>query len=170
MQAMAGSGRPVIPIGTRLCFTKAGKVEFSAVQRTNAKKERVWTIEIASGKATESVRPFAVPKDAALLLFDGVPPPDYLRPYLKNLWHFGRAGLAPAFLMHLGILKKQPQYPGCTAGVSRDGRHILYKAKKGPLADVFNYGDLRTKQTARWASPTGIKRCDCMEFVWVEAP
>jgi hypothetical protein len=162
--------RLLMPIGTRLGFTKDGMVEFSASQETKAKKEHVWTIEIASGKITESVRPYVEPKDDAPALFDGVPAPDYLRPYLKDLWHFGRGGLAPAFLMHLGILKKQPEFPDCTAGVSRDGRHILYKAKKGPLADVFIYGDLRTKQTVRWASPAGIKHDDFMEFVWVETP
>jgi hypothetical protein len=170
MQAKAGSGVPVIPIGTRLCFTKDGMVEFSASQQKRAKKERVWTIDIASGKATESVRPYVEPKDEAPALFDGVPAPDYLRPYLTNLRHFGRGGLAPAFLMHLGILKKQPEFPDCTAGVSRDGRHILYKAKKGPLADVFIYGDLQTKKTVRWISPLGIKPGDSLEFVWVEAP
>ncbi len=170
MQAKAGSGVPVIPIGTRLCFAKDGTVEFSAIQQMKEQKERVWTIDIASGKATESVRPSVAPKDEAPALFDGVPAADYLRPYLKNLRHFGRDGLAPAFLMYLGILKQQPEFPDCTAGVSRDGRHILYKAKKGPLADVFIYGDLQTKQTVRWASPAGIKRGDSLEFVWVETP
>ena len=113
-------GRLLMPIGTRLGFTKDGKVEFSANQQMKEQKERVWTIDIASGKVTESVRPYVAPKDDASGLFDGVPAPDYLQPYLKDLWHFGRGGLAPAFLMHLGILKKQPEFPDCTAGVSRD--------------------------------------------------
>jgi hypothetical protein len=163
-------GRFLMPIGTRLRFTQDGTVKFSASQQKRAEKERVWTIDIASGKATESVRPYVEPKDEASALFDGVTAPDYLRPYLKNLRHFGRGGLAPAFLMHLGILKEQPEFPDCTAGVSRDGRHILYKAKEGPLADVFIYGDLQTKQTVRWACPAGIKPSDFMEFVWVETP
>jgi hypothetical protein len=163
-----GSGR-LIPMGTRLSF-EDGKVEFSASQSPKAKKERVWTIEVASGKAAETERSLSAPKDDGPFLFDGVRAPDYLRSYLKDLRHFGRSGLAPAFLMHLGILKKQPEYPDCTAGVSRDGRHILYKANKGPLADAFIYGDLKTKQTVRWATPVGIKRGDVMEFAWVETP
>jgi hypothetical protein len=158
------------PVGTHLGFTKEGKVEFSAIQQTNGKKERVWTIDIASGKTDESMRPHIEPKGETNELFNGVPAPDYLQPYLKNFRYIGRSAMAPAFLMHLGILKKSSEYPHCTGGVSRDGRHILYKAKDGPLADVFIYGDLQTKQTVRWACPAGIKRCDSLEFVWVEIP
>ena len=170
LKAVAGFGRPIIPIGTDLRFTHEGKVEFSAQQTTQENEERAWAIEIASGNITESMRPNTPSKNDAVLLFDGSPAPDYLRTYLKDLWHFGRTGLAPAFLMHLGILKKQPEYPDCTAGVSRDGRHILYKAKEGLLADVFIYGDLQTKQIVRWTSPAGIKPSDSMGFVWVETP
>ena len=168
-KALRGSGR-LNPIGTQLSFTKDGIVEFSACPQIKGSKERVWTIEIASGKITESVRPHLEPKEDDFALFDGVPTPDYLRKYLKDVWHFGRGGLAPAFLMYLGILKSQPEFPDCTAGVSRDGRHILYKAKEGPLADVFIYGDLQTKQTVRWACPKGIKPGDSLEFAWVETP
>ncbi len=162
--------RLVRPIGISLCFSKDGTAEFSASQATNADSERVWTIDIASGKVTENVRPYVAPKDDVNTLFDGVPAPDYLRPYLKNLRHFGRDGLAVAFLMHLGILKEQPEFPDSTAGVSRDGRHILYKAKEGPLVNVFIYGDLQTKQIVRWACPAGIKPGDSLEFLWVETP
>jgi hypothetical protein len=158
------------PIGTRLVFTKDGTVEFSANLQMKDQRERVWTIDMASGKITKSVRPYVEPKDDTSGLFDGVPAPDYLRPYLKNLRHFGRGGLAPAFLMHRGILKNQPEFPDCTAGVSPDGNHILYKAKKGNWADVFIYGNLRTKQIVCWASPDKIKLGDSMEFVWVETP
>jgi hypothetical protein len=170
MQARMGSGVPVIPLGTRLVFTQDGTVEFSAVKQGDGQEEWVWTIDIASGRVAESVRPCVKPNDDNVALFDGVPAAEYLRPYLKNLRHFGRSGLAPAFLMHLGILKHPPEYPDCTAGVSPDGRHILYKAKEGALADVFIYGDLPTKQTVRWVCPTGIKPGDSLEFVWVKTP
>jgi hypothetical protein len=168
-KAMRGSGR-FNPIGTHLNFTKDGTVEFSACPKINGSKQRVWAIDIATGKITESVRPYIEPREDDLSLFDGVPTPDYLRKHLKELGHFGRGGLAPAFLMHLGILKEQPEFPDCTAGVSRDGSHILYKAKKGKLANVFIYGDLQTKQTVRWACPKGIKPGDSLEFAWVETP
>lgn len=164
-----GSGR-LMPVGTHLSFTKDETIEFSARRQIKGRKERIWAIEIVSGKATESERPYVEAKPDDFAVFDGVPAPEYLRKYLKDLWHFGRGGLAPAFLMHLGILKKQPEFPACTAGVSRDGRHIFYKAKEGPLADVFIYGDLQTKQTVRWHCPAGIKRGDSLEFVWVETP
>ncbi len=170
LKAVAGSGRPIIPIGIDLRFTQDGKVEFSAQQTIQENKERAWAIEIASGRVTESLRSNTQSKDDPTLLFDGIPAPDYLRAYLKDLRHFGRSGLAPAFLMHLGILKKLPEYPDCTAGVSRDGRHILYKAKEGDLVDDFIYGDLQTKQTVRWKSPASIKPSDFMDFVWVETP
>jgi len=168
-KAIRGSGR-LMPVGTHLDFTKEGTAEFSARQKVKGSKERLWTIDIASGKVSEGERPYVEPKEDDFALFDGVPTPNYLRRYLKDFRHFGRSGLAPAFLMHLGILRKQPEFPDCTAGVSRDGRHILYKAKEGPLADVFIYGDLHTKQTVRWPCPTGIKRGDSLEFVWVETP
>lgn len=170
LKAVAGSGRPIIPIGTDLRFTSDGTVEFSAQQTTHANNERIWAIEIASGKVTERVRPNTKSKDDPARSFDGVPAPDYLREYLKDLRHFGRSGLAPAFLMYLGILKQQPEYSDCAAGVSRDGRHVLFKAKEGPLANVFIYGDLKTRQTARWASPAGIRSGDSLEFAWVETP
>jgi len=158
------------PIETGLRFTEDGTVEFSACSQINNPRETVWTIDIATGKTTVSVRPHVKPMEDDLALFDGVPSPDYLRKYLKDLRHFGRGGLAPAFLIHLGILKEQPGYPDCTAGVSPDGRHILFRAKKGPLADVFIYGDLQTKQTVRWVSPAELNSGDAMEFVWVETP
>ena len=157
------------PIGTRLVFTKDGTVEFSANLQTNDLRERVWAIDTASGKISKSFRPYVQPKEDDFALFSGVPAPVYLRPYLKNLQHFGRGGLAVAFLRHQGILKNQPEFPDCTAGVSRDGRHILYKAKKGSLANVLIYGDLQTKQIVRWDSPAGTPG-DYMEFVCVETP
>lgn len=161
--------RLLSPIGTRLVFTKEGTVEFSANLQTNDLRERVWSIDTASGKISKSFRHYVQPKEDDFALFDGVPAPVYLRPYLKNLQHFGRGGLAVAFLRHQGILKNQPEFPDCTAGVSRDGRHILYKAKEGPLANVLIYGDLLTKQTVRWDSPAGTPG-EYMEFVWVETP
>lgn len=170
MQAQMGRGRPVIPIDTELEFTRDGKVEFTAVMGKQSRNERVWSVDIASGQTVETQRPRAVRPEDGLSVFHGVPTPEYLRPYLRNLWHFGRSGLAPAFLMHLGVLRKQPEYPDCVAGVSRDGRHVLYAASKGRLAKVFIYGDLVTKQTLRFARPPGIKPDDSMEFVWVETP
>lgn len=170
MLAMEGSGIPVIPIGTHFCFTPDGKVEFSAASSRDKTNEMVWQIDTKSGRNAESVRPFSEADDETLALLDGVPVPDYLRPYVQNVSHFGRGGLAVAFLMYLGVITNQPQFADCTTGVSRDGRHILFDAKGGPLANVFIYGDLQTKQTIRWASPPELKRCNDMEFVWVETP
>lgn len=96
--------------------------------------------------------------------------PEYLRPDVKGLEHFGRSGLAPAFLLHSGILKERPEYPDCTAGVSRDGRHVLYRAKNGSLARFYIYGDLLTRQIVQWESPDGLVCHDAQEFVWVETP
>ena len=157
------------PIGTRLVFTKEETVEFSANLSTNDLRARVWSINTASGKISKSFRPYIPPNEDDFALFSGVPAPVYLRTYLKTLQHFGRGGLAVAFLRHEGILKNQPEFPDCTAGVSRDGRHILFKAKKGPLANVLICGDLLTKQIVRWDSPAGTPG-DCMEFVWVDTP
>ena len=69
-----------------------------------------------------------------------------------------------------GVELQRRHYPDCTAAVSRDGRHVLFRAKHGPLARVFIYGDLVTKQTVRWESPTELDRCRNLRFVWVETP
>ncbi len=170
VQAVAGSGRPIIPFGTSLKFTPNGKLEFSATTDLTGTNARVWTIEIASGKVTKSSRWDQPPPPPDFAVFGGVPTPEYLRPYLHDFTHYGCSGLSPAFLMHMGILKQSPEYPSCVAGVSPDGRHILFRAREGPLSDVFIYGDLQTKTIVRWKSPEGIKPTDSMEFVWVETP
>jgi hypothetical protein len=166
---LRGGGR-LLPVDSHLGFITDRAVEFSACQRPGAKQEQVWSIAFATGEITESMRPHIAPPEETYAVFDGVSAADYLRPYLKELWHFGRGGLALAFLLHVGVLKQQPEFPECTAGVSRDGRHILYKAKEGPLADVFIYGDTQTQQIVRWPRPAEIKRGDSLEFAWVETP
>ena len=169
LQARMGSGVPVIPIGAELKYLDAGRVEFAAVTKPSPREERVWTIEVATGRVVESARKHrAAPPDFAM--FDGVPAPEHLRPYLKDLGHFGRGGLAVAFFRHQGILKRLPEFPACTAGISSDGRHALYNARGGKLADEFLYGDLLTKRVVRWKRPAGIDRADAMEFVWIETP
>jgi hypothetical protein len=169
-QARRGSGVPVIPQDVSLQFTPDGKIEFTARMEKPRSNDRVWNIEIESGAAAETVRPHRQSPGHDSSMFDAMPAPEYLRPYLKNLTHFGRSGLAPAFFMHMGVLKEPPEFPDCEAGVSHDGRHVLYKAKSGPLADVFIYGNLQTTQMVRWTSPAGIKADDFMDFVWVETP
>jgi hypothetical protein len=170
LQARPGSGVPVIPIGTSLHFTPDGNAEFEAQEEKPGKNDRVWSIETASGATRDYTRPHAPSTEDNFTTFGGVPTPPYIRPYLKNLRHFGRSGIAPAFLLHQGILKKQPEYPDCVAGVSPDGRHILYLARQGSLAKSFIYGDLQTKQTQRWERPAAINARDSMEFLWVNTP
>lgn len=171
MQAFAGSGVAVIPNDIQLTFSPEGKFRFRAWMGNKVAKNRVWIIDVATGKVTSEVSPHSKkPANDAWAALDGIPVPDYLRKDVADLGHFGRSGLAPAFLLHLGILKQRPEYADCIAGVSRDGRHVLYKANEGPLAGVFIYGDLLTKQTVRWKSPGELKRCNAMEFIWVETP
>jgi hypothetical protein len=170
MQARMGSGVPVIPHDIELRFSPDGQLEFRARRGKDEAVDQVWSIDTASGKVSSRVdrhRPVAADELAVL---DGVPVPDYLRNRVSGFRHFGRSGLAPAFLMHLGILKEAPEYPDCTAGVSRDGRHVLYAAKKGPFSGFYIYGDLLAKQTVRWKSPDGLDPRDSQEFVWVETP
>jgi hypothetical protein len=69
-----------------------------------------------------------------------------------------------------GCLKQKPEYPDCVAGVSRNGRHVLYRARNGPLAGVLIYGDVFTKKTVHWEWPDKLRECNAMEFVWVETP
>jgi hypothetical protein len=170
MQAVMGSGVPVIPHGTELKFSPAGQAEFHARNGKNADEDQVWDIDIASGKVSSEVKRHLAVAGSESAVLGGVPVPDYLRKYVSELRHFGRDGLAPAFLLHLGILKEQPEYPDCTARVSPDGRHMLYAAKKGSLSGFYIYGDLLTKQTVRWKSPDGLDCRDSQEFVWVETP
>jgi hypothetical protein len=170
MQAIAGSGRPVIPQGVQLRFSEEGQVQFRASQGNKEAEDRVWSIDIKTGLVSTGVAPHSQSAENGRAFLNQVPVPDYLRQDVKGLEHFGCSGLAPAFLMHSGILRERPEYPDCTAGVSRDGRHVLYRAKKGSLAGFYIYGDLLTKQTVRWKSPTGIDCRDSQEFVWVETP
>ena len=170
LKALAGSGVAVIPKGIQLTFSPEGMLQFRGWKGDNEAEDRIWSIDVASGKLSSGVAPHSQPAKDADAVLDGVPVPDYLRKYVRGLEHFGRDGLAPAFLLHSGILKERPEYPDCTAGVSRDGRHVLYSAKKGPLAGVYIYGDLLTKQTVRWGSPAGLDCRDSQEFVWVETP
>lgn len=167
LEAIPGSGFPVIPKGIQLTFSAGGEVQFRACKGDDEAEDRVWNINIATSKVSAGVAPHSQPAQLPEVL-DGVPVPEYLGPAVQGLEHFGRSGLAPAFLLHLGILKERPEYPDCTAGVSRDGRHVLYKAAKGPLARFFIYGDLLTKQTVRWEAPDGLG--NAMDFVWVETP
>ena len=169
MQAGLGSGVPVIPHGVELGFPPDGRAEFRAVKEQNEAEDQVWGIDVASGKVSSGAKPHVPPADDSAVL-SGVPVPDYLRTRVREFRHFGRSGLAPAFLLHLGILKEQPKYPDCTVGVSPDGRHVLYAARKGPLAGFYIYGDLVTKQTVRWKASAGLDCRDSQEFVWVETP
>lgn len=168
--ARLGRGIPVIPIGINLKSNVDGKIEFAAQLEKPGTTERVWMLDIVSGNVSESVRPHQTQLESDFAIFDGVRTPEYLRPYLKDVQHFGRSGLAPAFLMYLGLLKTPPEYPDCEAGVSDDGRHIFYKAKKGSLSNVFIYGDTQTKEIRRWQIPDALRSADSMEFVWVETP
>ncbi len=170
MQARMGSGVPVIPLGTELKFSPDGQAQFRAQSEKNETEDQLWSVDIASGNVSSGVEHHVAVASSESADLDGVPVPEYLRKYVRDLRHFGRSGLAPAFLLHLGILKEQPEYPDCTAGVSRDGRHILYAAKKGPLSGFYIYGDLLTKQTVRWKSPDGLDCRDSQGFVWVETP
>jgi hypothetical protein len=165
-----GSGLPVIPRDIELKFSPEGQLQFRARKGAKESEDRFWSIDIATGKVSSGVVRHLPAADDAPAVLDGVPVPDYLRKHVSGLKHFGRSGLAPAFLLYLGILKEQPEYPDCTAGVSRDGRHVLYRAKKGPLSRVYIYGDLLTKQTVRWESPDRLDCRDSQEFVWVETP
>jgi hypothetical protein len=170
-QASPGSGVAVMPDRIQLAFSPAGTLQFRARMGDNVAKDRVWAIDLATGKVRTEVAPHSPPAEEEPAFWRGVPVPDYLRKEIGKFAGFGRGGLAPAFLLHLGILNQRPEYPDCTTGVSRDGRHVLYRAKNGPLAGDFIYGDLLTKQTVRWKSPPELDSRDgALEFVWVETP
>lgn len=169
MEARMGSGVPVIPRDIDFKFSSDQQVVFRAWKGKPANEDQVWSVDIASGKVSTSVTRHSPVVGGESDVLGGLPVPAYLQKFVGELRHFGRNGLAPAFLLHLGMLKNLPEYPDCTAGVSRDGRHILYASKKGPLSGFYIYGDLLTKQTVRWKAPDGLDYRDSQEFVWVEA-
>ncbi len=170
MLAVPGSTSPMLPAGVYLGFTPEGQLHFRARLEEKTAKDRVWTVDINTGTVSSTDRPHTKPMDKEKPYIGGVPVPDYLSEYVSSFSHFGRGGLAPAFLLHLGVIKEKPSYDDCIVGISPDGRHILYKAKNGPLQDVFIYGDLLTKKTLSWKSPESLRRCNAMEFAWVETP
>src|SRR5207253_7336504 len=102
----------VIPVGVTFQF-RGRSLEFAGLVNKRGSHQQVWTIEIGSGEITNTLRPPRNPPDSDFAVFDGVPTPPYLRKYLKNLWYFGRGGLAPALLMHLGVLNKYPEFLDC---------------------------------------------------------
>ncbi len=169
MQAAMGSGLPVIPHDIEFKFAPDGRVTFSAREGRNGGEDHFWSIDITNGKVSSGVKPHVPADSDEPVVLGGVPVPDYLRNQVSQFRHFGLSGLAPAFLLHLGILRDPPGFPECTAGVSRDGRHVLYAAKRGPLSGFYIYGDLITKQTVRWKAPDGLDCRDAQEFVWVDA-
>lgn len=168
MHAVRGSGFPVIPVYTDLSFPANGRVEFRAGRVENETEDKVWVIDIESGNVSSATTPHVKSPVPELATLGGVPVPDYLRYLIDEFDHFGRSGLAPAFLLHFGIIKEKPEFPDCTAGVSPDGRHILFAPKKGPLSGFYIYGDLVTKQIKRWKAPDGLNHLDSQDFVWVE--
>lgn len=168
MWAVAGSGIPVIPVGIQLSFTPAGKVQFRASMgdpmEDETMKDRIWSIDIATGEVTADEIPHEEPIKMQNTL-GGIPVPEYLQKGIDAFASFGQSGIAPAFFVHLGILEEKPRYGDGIGGVSPDGRHVLYCPEKGPLAGFLLYGDLLTKKTVRWKSPDGLHPC---KFVWVE--
>lgn len=163
IRATAGSGVPVIPHDLRLDFTPDGKARLLT---RKGSEDREWTIDLASGAANAAMvaAPVAGKTEAAQL--GGVPVPEYLRKHAEGLGHFGRDGLAVAFMLHAGEIKEKPQYPDCTAGVSRDGRHVLFKAKN---SSQVLYGDTLTRTVLRWQTPEGFD-AHAAEFAWVVTP
>jgi hypothetical protein len=168
--AVAGSGVPVIPVGLDLTFAGNEFLEVRTQQRLDDPEDHVWSIDIATGKVNRRVARVAAPAVDAHAVISGVPVREYLRKYHAWFTHEGPDGLAPAFMAHLGILPEQEDYPSCKAGVSRDGRHVLYRATKGALSNVYIYGDLDTRRTVRFIAPEGLRLSDSQEFVWVETP
>ena len=168
MQAVRGSGIPVIPRGIELKFLSEGQVRFCASDGQEKSPLREWSIDIATGDVSRGTEPRTLSPENPDRLFNGVPVPDYLQKHVTTFQHFGRGGLAPAFLLYKGILKEPPEYPDCTAGVSRDGRHVLYRANKGELSGEYIYGDLKTQKIVRWKAPRDLDAGDAQEFVWVE--
>ena len=121
LDAHPGSAFPVIPDDIHLSFSSKGKFLFRAQLGNGVAKDRVWTIDIATGKVSSDTAPHGEPAEDARDILGGVPVPDYLRRDVRDFGHFGRSGLAPAFLLNLGILKEKPGYADCIAGVSRNG-------------------------------------------------
>jgi hypothetical protein len=169
MQAFNGASA-VIPLDIELQFSSDSRLSFRARKATDAEEDRVWTIEVATGKVTSGVVRHLTAANNSSTVLSGVPVPDYLREQVGAFKHFGRGGLAPAFLLYMGILKHRPGFDDCRAGVSRDGRHVLFRTKDGPLSGFYFYGDLVKKQIVRWKSPEALRPGDAQEFVWAETP
>ncbi|MBX7105157.1 MAG: hypothetical protein K1X57_13835 [Gemmataceae bacterium] len=129
----------------------------------------LWTVDVTTGHSTTSiVKHEDVQEDCSMI--GRVPVPDYLRAGVNKVRYFGRGELAVAFMMHKGIIADWPQFDECTGGVSNDGRHVLFHAKKGPLAGHLYYGNLATRQVIRWQLPPALANSAIDEFAWVETP
>ncbi len=170
IQANIGGSSWPTPRGTDLTINANRVVEFRALISDMVNRDNVWTIAIANGAVTSKTEPHkpSAPDDYATV--GRVPVPAYLRREVKDFAGYGSGGIAAAFFRHVGIIKDKPGYDDNHAAVSRDGRHALYAAKRGPLLGDFMYGDLVTKKTIRWKAPDGLNPRDAMDFMWVETP
>lgn len=170
MEARPGSGRPVLPRDIDLSFTPDGQVRFRARKGRMDPDDQVWSIDVASGDVSSRVEPHRPSSGRSAAILNGVQVPDYLQKYVSEFRLTGRSDLAVAFLLHLGMLEDRPEFSDYTAGVSRDGRHVLFAAKKGPLSGYYVYGNILTKETVRWRYPGGLDPRFPQAFVWVETP
>lgn len=157
----------MLPSYIGLNFTFGDIAEFRSDQETG----RQWNIDLITGKVVSGklVPLPEVEKPPAHSEISGVPVPEYLREALKPFVHFGRGGLAAAFLTQQGILKRQPQYPDAITAASPDGRHILYMPHKGELHGELIYGDTTEKRVVRWKRPESLKHVTG-DFFWVVTP
>lgn len=167
--AQPGSGIHVLPRNSKLEYISAGKARFRSKIDPQSALENFWTVNIFTGEIASGLEIQMNKEKKSDSVAGGILVPEYLREQIKHFPHFGRSGLGPAFLMHLGLLTTPPEYPDCTTAVSPDGRHILFAARKGPLHGEFIYGDLVTKKTERWKIPKDLD-ARVMKFVWVVTP
>lgn len=167
IQASQGSGVPVIPLGVSLQFSE-GALVLSARKGPASEQARFWSVDLATGEVSAREGTYKEPEAKPDHTLDGVPVPEALRATAREFRHFGRKGLAPAFLMHIGMLLEKPEFDAGSAGVSPDGRRILYAARSGPLAGSLIYGDVQTGKTVTWKLPEGLKPYEIREMRWVD--
>lgn len=151
--AMAGSGRPCIPINFRFWFTDDGRFRYYSALGLNDVEEV--SVDPATGSMVRMVRKVIAlpePRDTKL---ERRYVPDYIEVPAgeADLDHH----ISNAFLIRKGITDKELPWPDTRVGFSLDGKRFFLKMNPSGTSRDFYYGDLEGDRLVQVASPPELR-------------
>jgi hypothetical protein len=148
--AMAGSGRPCIPINFGFWFTDDGRFRYYSALGLDDVEEV--SVDPATGSMVRKVIAWSEPRVAKL---ERRYVPDYIEVPAgeADLDHH----ISNAFLMRKGIIDKQLPWPDTRVGFSLDGKRFFLKMNPSDTSRDFYYGDLEGDRLVQIASPPELR-------------